>query len=55
MCHAAVLQRERGVKWCTEQGVISWSLLLVVTLLGVLGSNRAVNTDMPGELRSAKQ
>ena len=47
--------RERVVKQCPEPAVSSWSLLHVITLFSVLSTNRAINTNVLGELSSAKQ
>ena len=46
--------RGRGVKQCPEPAVSSWSLLHVITLFSVLSTNRAINTNVLGELSSAK-
>ena len=48
-------ERERVVKQCPEPAVSSWSLLHVITLFSVLSTNRAINTNVLGELSSAKQ
>ena len=47
--------RERVVKQCPEPAVSSWSLLHVITSFSVLSTNRAINTNVLGELSSAKQ
>lgn len=44
-----------GVKRCPEQSVIFWPLLHVITLFGVLSTNRAINTNVLGELSSTRQ
>lgn len=44
-----------GVKRCPEQSVIFWPLLHVITLFSVLSTNRAINTNVLGELSSARQ
>lgn len=38
-----------------NQGTVSWPLLHVITLFSVLSTNRTINTNVLGELRSAKQ
>lgn len=38
-----------------SQGTVSWPLLHVITLFSVLSTNRTINTNVLGELRSAKQ
>lgn len=54
--------RGRGVPPSTEvvsnaqsQGIISWPLLRVITLFSVLSTNHTINTNVLGELSSAKQ
>ena len=47
--------RERVVKQYPEPAVSSWSFLHVITLFSVLSTNRAINTNVLGELSSAKQ
>lgn len=38
-----------------SRGIISWPLLHVITLFSVLSTNRTINTNVLGELSSAKQ
>lgn len=38
-----------------SQGTVSWPLLHVITLFSVLSTNHTINTNVLGELCSAKQ
>lgn len=49
------LHSTKALSNAQSQGIIFWPLLHVITLFSVLSTNRTINTNVFGELSSAKQ